>query len=174
VDVDTGPGLAQTLAIVGNSVVIGVGATAIMDLWAAFLRRCCRVASLDYALLGRWIGHFARGRFRHESIVQAAPVRHEAVIGWSAHYTIGVVFAAVLLALAGLDWLKQPTLVPPLLVSSVTLVAPYFVMQPAMGAGVAASRTPRPNLARLRSLVTHTVYGVGLYASAWVWTVHSR
>jgi hypothetical protein len=48
------------------------------------------------------------------------------------------------------------------------------VMQPAMGAGIAASRTPRPNLARLRSVVTHTVYGLGLYASAWMWLLLTR
>ena len=164
----------NTLNIAAHAIVIGVGATAVMDLWAAFLWRCCRVASLDYALLGRWIGHFPRGRFRHESIGQAAPVRHERLIGWSAHYTIGVVFAALLVAISGLEWLKRPTLIPALIVSSATLVAPFFVMQPAMGAGIAASRTPRPNLARLRSVVTHTVYGIGLYASAWTWAVLTR
>jgi hypothetical protein len=95
--------------------VIGVGATVVMDLWAALLRRCCHVSSLDYALLGRWIGHLARGRFRHESIAQAAPVRYERVVGWSAHSTIGVEFAALLLATAGVQWAKQPTLLPPLL-----------------------------------------------------------
>ena len=52
--------------------------------------------------------------------------------------------------------------------SFVTLVAPFFIMQPAMGAGIAASNTARPNVARLRSIATHTVYGIGLYVSAWV------
>ena len=160
--------------IIASAVAIGVGATAVMDLWALLLRRGFGVASLDLALLGRWIGHFARGRFRHESIARAASVRHERVIGWTAHYTIGVAFAALLLAVWGPDWLNRPTLIPALIVSSATLVAPFFVMQPAMGAGIAASRTPRPNLARLRSVVTHRVYGVGLYASAWVWAVLTR
>jgi hypothetical protein len=47
-----------------------------------------------------------------------------------------------------------------------TIVAPWFVMQPAMGAGIAGSRTPNPAATRLRNLGTHTVYGIGLYASA--------
>jgi hypothetical protein len=161
---------ATALSILAHACVIGVGATVVMDLWAAFLRRGFGVSSLDFALLGRWIGHCARGRFRHQSIGQAAPVRHERVIGWSAHYTIGIAFAALLLAVAGVEWVNQPTLGPPLLVSAVTLIAPFFVMQPAMGAGIAASRTPRPNVARLRSIVTHTVYGLGMYATAWAWT----
>ena len=153
------------------AVAIGVGATVVMDLWALLLRRGFRVASLDLGLLGRWIGHFTRGHVRHESIARATPVRHERIIGWTAHYTIGVAFAALLLAIWGPDWLNQPTLIPALIISSATLVAPFFVMQPAMGLGIAASRTPRPGAARLRSVVTHTVYGVGLYASAWVWAV---
>jgi hypothetical protein len=39
-------------------------------------------------------------------------------------------------------------------------------MQPGMGAGIAARRTPRPGAARLQSLVTHAVFGFGLYAAA--------
>ena len=163
--------MEHTLNLIVHAVAIGVGATAVMDIWAVFLRRGFGVASLDLALLGRWIGHLARGRVRHESIARAACVQHERVIGWAAHYTIGVAFAAALLATWGLDWLNRPTLLPALAVSSATLVAPFFVMQPAMGLGIAASRAPRPNVARVRSVVTHTVYGVGLYASARLWAV---
>ena len=52
-----------------------------------------------------------------------------------------------------------------------TVVAPFFILQPAMGAGIAASRAPHPNAARLRSILTHTVYGIGLYLSALLWSV---
>jgi hypothetical protein len=159
--------MARAAEIISYAIVIGAGATALMDLWAAFLRRC-GVSTLDYALLGRWIGHFPRGQFEHESIGKAAPVRYERIIGWSAHYSIGVLFAAALIAMWGLEWARRPTLAPALIISFVTLVAPFFVMQPAMGAGIAASKTPRPNIARLRSIATHTVYGIGLYLSAWL------
>jgi hypothetical protein len=45
--------------IITHALIIGMGATAIMDLWLALLRRW-GVPSLDYALVGRWIGHFPR------------------------------------------------------------------------------------------------------------------
>src|SRR5688500_3296757 len=122
------------MEIITHAIVIGTGATAIMDLWLAFLRRW-GVPSLDYGLLGRWIGHVSRGRFWHESINASAPIRHERVIGWSAHYSIGILFAALLLAIWGPGWLDNPTLGPALIVSTATLVAPFLVMQPAMGAG---------------------------------------
>ena len=44
-------------------------------------------------------------------------------------------------------------------------------MQPAMGAGIAGSRTPNPAATRLRNLGTHMVYGIGLYVSALVLAV---
>ncbi|MBI3447645.1 MAG: DUF2938 family protein [Acidobacteria bacterium] len=54
----------------------------------------------------------------------------------------------------GLDWARSPALWPPLLIGLGTIVAPWFVMQPAMGAGIAASKTPNPGDARLRNLAT--------------------
>jgi hypothetical protein len=39
-------------------------------------------------------------------------------------------------------------------------------MQPAMGAGIASSRTPTPLKNSLRSLANHAVFGLGLYLSA--------
>ena len=66
----------------------------------------------------------------------------------------------------GLDWARDPTILPALLVGPGTIVAPWFAMQPAMGAGVAGSRTPNPLATRLRNLGTHAVYGLGLYLGA--------
>jgi hypothetical protein len=61
--------------------------------------------------------------------------------------------------------LHQPTLLPALGYGIATVTAPFLLMQPGMGAGVAARRTPRPDAARLQSLVTHAVFGLGLYLS---------
>jgi len=47
-----------------------------------------------------------------------------------------------------------------------TVVVPLFVMQPAMGSGFAASKTPTPLKNCIRSVVNHTVFGLGLYLSA--------
>lgn len=150
------------------ALVIGAGATALVDLWTIVRRRVFDIPLPDYAMVGRWFAHVARGRFRHESIARSAAVRGENVIGWVAHYAIGVIFAALLLAVWGLAWVRQPTIGPALLVGVGTVAAPFLVMQPGMGAGVAASRTPRPAAVRVQSLVTHTVFGLGLYASGWV------
>lgn len=154
--------------ILARAVVIGAGGAALMDAWGLVARRVLGIRGLDYALLGRWIGHWPRGRFVHERIGAAAPVRGERPLGWLAHYSIGVAFAVMLLTWVGLDWAQAPTPAAPMLVGLGTIVAPWFVMQPAMGAGIAGSRTPSPWVTRLRNLATHAVYGAGLYLTALV------
>lgn len=149
-----------------RAVVIGLGATAVIDIWALGLRRL-GVASLQMALLGRWLGHLLRGRWAHDSIAAATPMRGERLIGWFAHYAIGVTFAVLLLSLVGLTWARAPSLWPPLIVGLATVVAPLFVLQPAIGAGVASAKTPRPLFNALKSVATHAVFGVGMYVAAW-------
>ena len=101
-----------------------------------------------------------------DAIARAAPVHGEGAIGWTAHYVIGIGFAALLVGLWGGEWLRQPTLWPALAVGIGTVAAPFLLMQPGMGAGIAASRTPRPGTARVQSLLNHAVFGLGLYLSA--------
>ena len=156
----------DVVELLTRGVVIGVGAAVLMDAWALFARRAFDIRGLDYALLGRWIGHFARRRFVHEHIASADHVRGERPLGWVAHYSIAIAFAFLLLAIWGLDWARSPTILPALLIGWGTIVAPWFILQPGMGAGIAASRTPDPRAARLRNLATHTVYGIGLFVSA--------
>jgi hypothetical protein len=145
--------------------LIGIGATAAMDAWLLFLKRL-DVPTLDFALVGRWVGHWRRGRWAHESIAKAAPIRNERALGWLVHYVTGVSFAGLMVALHGQAWAASPSLLPALLVGIGTVAAPWLVMQPAMGAGVASSRTPAPAKNRLRSLANHAVFGLGLYLSA--------
>jgi hypothetical protein len=156
----------EPVELVARGALMGVAGSALMDAWSLALRRGLGITTLDYALLGRWIGHMARGRFRHERIAAAAPVRRERALGWAAHYAIGVTFAFLLLAIVGRDWARTPTIWPAMAIGIGTILAPWLVMQPAMGAGIAGSRTANPAATRLRNLGTHTMYGLGLFLAA--------
>jgi hypothetical protein len=149
-----------------RAAVIGIGATLIMDLWNSFLKRTFRIPSLNYCLLGRWIRHMPGGTFRHANISDAPRRSFECAVGWIAHYTIGVTLALVFVVVVSGGWLTRPTLLPALLYGLGTVLFPFFILQPSLGLGVASSRTPKPAQARLKSLVTHTVFGVGLYVCA--------
>lgn len=156
------------MEIVESILLTGIGATLVMDLWSLLRERWLGIPRPDYGLVGRWVGHMPQGRFRHAAIKAAAPVRGERGLGWGVHYLTGMVFAGLLVAGWGVDWLRAPTLVPALAVGTGTVAAPFLLMQPGMGAGIAARRTPNPAAARRQSLVTHAVFGLGLYAAGWL------
>ena len=148
------------------AIVIGIGATLTMDAWNFFLKRAFGIASLNYCLLGRWLRHMPHGRFRHASIGKSEAQPHECAVGWTAHYSIGVTLALLFVFLTRGAWLERPSLPLALLFGIVTVIFPFFVLQPSFGLGMAASRTPNPAQARVKSLATHTVFGVGLYLCA--------
>ena len=74
--------------------------------------------------------------------------------------------ALVFVMLTSGEWLARPTMLPALLYGLGTVVFPFFILQPSFGLGIASSRTPNPTQARLKSLATHIVFGVGLYLCA--------
>ena len=143
----------------------GMIATATMDLWLLLLRRL-GVPTLNFALIGRWVGHWRRGVFRHAAIAAARPVRGELALGWLVHYVTGIAFATLLVGVLGMAWTQSPTVAPALCIGLATVLAPWLVMQPAMGAGIASSRTPSPAQNRARSLANHAIFGLGLYLAA--------
>lgn len=150
----------------GAAVVVGIGAVLIMDIWNLFLRQAFNISSLNFCLVGRWLSHMLTGTFTHASIAAAPKRPVECAIGWTAHYLIGIAFAVMLVAVTSGSWLEGPSLLPALLVGIGTVPIPYFIVQPALGFGMAAAKTPNPTQARLKSLITHTVFGVGLYLAA--------
>ncbi|MBD8527949.1 DUF2938 domain-containing protein [Pseudomarimonas arenosa] len=156
-----------TISHIEQVLMIGIGATAVLDLWLLLLR-LLGVPTLSFALIGRWIGHCLHGRFAHRSIVQADPIRGELGLGWLVHYATGISFAALLVGVEGQTWVQHPSVAPALGFGLCTVLAPICVMQPAMGAGFASSRTATPLRNLARSTLNHAVFGAGLYLSALV------
>ncbi len=143
----------------------GIGASLLMDLWTVFQKRVLKLAALNYALAGRWVLWMCRGRFRHQTIVTSPALRGETATGWFIHYMSGAVLAFIPPCIAGERWLYQPDIISALMAGIISLAVPFLVMQPALGFGIAAAKTPHPLRARLLSLVIHLVYGCGLYLS---------
>ena len=146
-----------------SPIIIGTGATLIFDLWALFLRHTFKVAPANVCLVGRWIRYMPEGIFRHSNIGSTPRKTRECLIGWLAHYMIGIIFAIVFIVLVGSNWLRHPSLIQALLFGVVTVLMPFLIMQPAFGLGFAGSKTLNPMQPRLRSLMNHTVFGIGIY-----------
>jgi len=146
-------------------IFIGIGATLTFDLWGFFLKHAFKIAASNFCLVGRWVLYMPEKIFRHTNIGSIPPKSAECVTGWIAHYLIGIAFSVTFLSFAGKSWLEHPTLLPALLFGLLTVLAPFLIMQPAFGLGVAASKAAKPVQAMLRSLMNHLVFGFGLYFS---------
>lgn len=155
----------EALDVAVRTVLIGVGATAVMDVWLQALKKA-GVPVQNFAMLGRWIGHWADGQWHHAAIAKAAPVKGEVWMGWLAHYAIGIGFAVLMVVIFGSAWAASPCLAPALLLGVATVAVPLLVMQPALGAGVASTKTSAPWRNSFKSLANHSVFGVGLYLAA--------
>lgn len=151
--------------------LIGIGATIILDLWALFLNKVFGIPITNWAMVGRWIGHLPSGKLVQKNLGKVQSLPYELALGWLAHYLIGVSYILVLIAFEGKVWLSQPTIFPPLIISWFLLVAPFFIMMPCMGAGIAGANTPNPIKTRLISIAGHTVFGLGIYVSAVIFNI---
>jgi hypothetical protein len=158
VEVQMNSGLQFDLYVV----LIGVGATLVMDAWGLLLRQF-NVPAPNYALVGRWLGHIAKGRWFHVSIQKAESMYGETMLGWFGHYAIGVLFAALLVAVSGAGWIRSPSFISAVAVGVATVVVPLFILQPAMGAGVLSHKTASPLHNVIKSVANHLVFGSGLY-----------
>ena len=156
------------ISAIFSAIFIGLGATLTFDLWGLFLKLAFKITPSNICLVGRWLRYMPEGIFTHSNIGSAPRKSAECTVGWIAHYMIGITFALVFVALAGHNWLQHPTLLPALIFGVVTVLAPFAIMQPSFGLGFAASKLSNPTPARVRSLMNHTAFGIGLYLFAWL------
>jgi hypothetical protein len=151
-----------------SAILMGLGATLTFDLWGVFLKRFFQIPPSNICFVGRWLRYMPEGTFIHSNIGSVPRRRAECLIGWIAHYSIGITFAGLFVAIMGERWLQHPALIPAVGFGIFTVLAPFFIMQPAFGFGFAASKTPNPMQARLRSLMNHAAFGAGLYFFGWL------
>ena len=160
--------MKKVIEIGTYSIIVGVLATAFLDLWNLLRFYFVDVPLTKYEFIGRWMLYMLEGKFSHVSIKQSAPVPGELLVGWLGHYAIGIAFAAILLIIWGIKWLKAPTFKAAMLVGMGTVVVPYFIMQPGMGLGIAGSASPDQIGLIVKVIVSHIVFSIGLYATGQV------
>jgi hypothetical protein len=150
-------------------IVVGIIATLTTDLWQRLLQAIAGLPPANWGLVGRWVAWMLRGKFVHRPITATSPVRDELAIGWAFHYAIGMTYTALYLVIMRRGLGSEPSLISALIFAVVLLAAPWFVMQPALGLGFMAARTPHPAVARAISVSVHTAFGFGLYLGALIW-----
>ncbi len=124
--------------------------------------------AIDWSLGGRLSPWCLRASIDHDG--RQRPRRSRSRLGIPA---VGIAWAALYVVIMKLGFGSDPTFISALAVSLALLVAPWFVMQPALGFGFMAARLPKPAAVRAVNVSAHTVFGVGLYLGAigWAWIV---
>jgi hypothetical protein len=149
-----------------RSVLIGIGATLLMDIWAVILNKVFGLALPNWAKVGRWFWHLREGKVFHDDIAKAPPYEHELALGWIGHYAVGILYGIILVAVMGGGWLAEPTFIPAWILGIVTVGAGWFLLQPGLGIGWAASKLPNAMQVRALNLIGHTVFALGMYGTA--------
>lgn len=142
--------------------VVGIVATAVLDSWAQMLRRVFGIPGTNWAHVGRWVAGIPSGALRHDAIQAIPAVAHEVLLGWSTHYMIGVAYAAIYRVMLTATS-QTPGPGSAILFGLVTVLAPWLILQPGLGAGYFAGNTPNPAVSRAMNVLSHSVFGVGLY-----------
>lgn len=149
------------LIVVG--LLIGVGGTIAMDVWAIVLNKVFNQSLPNWGNIGRWFYHLSKGTFSHQSIGNASPYQHEHALGWFMHYLIGALYGVIVTLVGGAAWIASPSFTIPLVVGLITVGAGWFILQPGLGVGVAASKTPNPTKVRALNIVAHIIFAIGMY-----------
>jgi len=154
------------MGLLVKGVVVGFGATVLMDLWAILLWKAFGQSRPNWAPVGRWFWHLKNGVVFHDDIGKAEPYAHELALGWLSHYAVGILYGVILALIVGDGWFAAPTFLPAWILGIVTVGAGWFLLQPGLGIGVAASKLPNANKVRVLNLVSHTVFALGLFGTA--------
>ena len=150
--------------MITTGILMGLAGTAAMDVLALILARAGIAPFPNWAMPGRWLVHALRGKIWHEDIGRSEPVAIELGLGWVFHYAVGIIYGVIFVILAGGEWLANPVFLPLWVFSIITIAAGWFLLQPGMGLGWAASKTPNPWKVRMIGLLSHTAFAIGMWA----------
>lgn len=139
----------------------GLLATAVSDLWQRGFARWIDGSRPDWRGVGRWVLGFRQGRLIDPALKTRPPEPQENAVGWSFHYIVGAAYALFYRAALRRVGLR-PSLAAGAGFGLVTLVAPLFMMKPAMGGGFLGWRAARPWVSFFKTLSAHLSFGIGL------------
>lgn len=148
--------------------ITGLVATATLDLWQQIYRLAFGTPATDWAMIGRWVGHFREGRFVQPDIGKASPIAHERVLGWVVHYVVGIGYALVYWLVMRCPIGAPPSLVSAMVFGAVSVGVTWFFMEPILGAGVMGRNIPGQASAMAHDFTSHLSLGLGLYIGIWV------
>lgn len=142
-------------------ILIGIGGTLATDS-CSWILKLVGIHSHGLSLVGSWFIGYLGISLQHPLASQAL------LIGWVAHYCLGICFGFLLFFLYGKKWLESPTLSGAFVLGLVTFIISLLLIQPVLGFGKAFANMPHPGTIIAKVVLFHVVYSAGIYGSATV------
>jgi hypothetical protein len=141
---------------------VGIFGTVVMDILNLFFARIGIISKIEVNAIGRMAVGWTHGRFFYKHPSEMDEVAHEVLIGYIAHYSIGIGLAIPYIF--GWDILigGNPSLIYAIVYGIATTVASWFFVYPTMGLGAFGLKSPEGFRAAFSSLANHLFYGLGL------------
>ncbi len=139
----------------------GLGATVLADL-VGVLRQGWGAIHGFYCLVGRWVRSLSQRGFAHDDIRISASIAGEAAFGWCAHVLLGIVCGIGFAFLFGSSAFDAPRIWQGLSFGLVTVLVPWLIFQPLFGWGFPMSKAPNPWKMRMKGVINHAVFGLGI------------
>ena len=146
-------------------IFMGIITTLVIDIWAFILSTIFKLPTTNWSMVGRWCAHLDTSQFIHRPLSQSKPLKHEQTIGWLFHYIIGIGYAYLYVILMIFIVSNDPSLTSAIIYGLVALIAPWLVLQPALGFDLFARLADRPNTIGALNLFVRLIFGVALYFS---------
>lgn len=154
------------MSLIIDGILIGAGATIVMDIWDCIFGSLPGQSRSNWAPVGRWFWRLKDGQVFHQDINDAAPYEHELAFGWFCHYAVGIIYGVIFALYGGAEWFANPTFLPVWIWGIITVGAGWFLLQPGLGIGVAASKLPNAWTVRILNIVAHSFFALGMYVTA--------
>lgn len=140
----------------------GITGTIVMDLLNYVFSRMGLIQKVEINMIGRMTAGWLRGRFLYKHPNDMKAVNHEGLLGYLAHYSIGIGLAIPYILVCVNYIGDMPSAYHTIIYGISTTVASWFIVYPSMGFGVLGLRSPDGIKATYSSLANHFFYGAGL------------
>ena len=158
--------------IILHILFVGIFSCLVMDLWQRLVKLTYGINPSDWGIIGRWlIMLILKQKIYNPNIEKEKSYKNELIIGWVFHYFVGVVYGVFFAFLAGPDWIAAPTFPPAFIYALATIAGGWFLLHPGLGLGWAVSKVEHPNRVRMLGLLSHNVFGLGLWLFALLLTL---
>lgn len=164
----------MTIILLTGAIITGVFGALAFDIWNALAQRLAGVRAPNWGILGKWL--LAPFAAIDRTPAPSGPPTFtpvERILGETAHYATAILFAFALILTMGADWLAHPTPMPAIAAGLLTTIFAWFLIMPALGAGIAGTKTPTPLKLCVTTLLSHAIMGAGFYLGAMlanIWT----